>query len=133
MLKKYFVMILILSIINLTGCYYSAMMSKEELDKGQYQLNFKDELFCTTKDFTRYHFSPGNYSISNDSLVGNGEIESLNPVTPFKGSIPLSDIISFEQKRIDTGATIGLIAGVVVVGALVFTLILTAEITDDLT
>lgn len=45
MLKKYFVMILILSTLNLTSCYYSAVMSKEELDKGQYQLDFKDELF----------------------------------------------------------------------------------------
>lgn len=133
MLKKYFAVILIPLTFNLTSCFYSAMMSKEELDKGQYQLDFTDELFCTTKGFTRYHFSPGNYSISNDSLVGNGEIESLNPVTPFKGSIPISDIISFEQKKVDTGATIGLIAGVVVVGALVFTLILAAEIEDDLT
>ncbi|MBK9097375.1 MAG: hypothetical protein IPM14_04470 [bacterium] len=133
MLKKYFISFLILSFLNLTGCYYSAVMSKEELDKGKYQLDYKDELYCTTKDYTRYHFSPGNYSISNDSLVGNGAIESHSPITPFKGSIPISDITSFEQKKVDTGATIGLIAGVVVVGVLVFTLILAAEIEDDLT
>lgn len=132
MLKKYFTVILILSTLNLTSCYYSAVMSKEELDKGQYQLDFKDELFCTTKDYTRYHFSPGNFSVSNDSLFGKGAIESLTPISPFQGSIPISDIISFEQKKVDTGATIGLIAGVVVVAALVFTLIIAAEIEDDL-
>lgn len=133
MLLRFFITLLIFSILNLGGCYYSAVMSKEELDEGKYQLDVKEELFCTTKEYTRYHFSPGNYSVSDDSLFGSGAIESHNPITPFQGSIPIKDITSFEQKKVDTGATIGLIASVVVIGVLVFSLIMTSEIADDFT
>ncbi|MDT3695998.1 MAG: hypothetical protein ROY99_06355 [Ignavibacterium sp.] len=127
MLLRFFISLLIISILNLGGCYYSAVMNKEELDKGNYQLDFNEELFCTTNDSTRYHFAPGNFSISNDSLFGKGAIESLSPIIPFKGSIPIKDITSFEQKKFNNGATIGLVAGVIVVGVSVFTLRILSE------
>lgn len=132
MLKKYIICFLILSIINFTGCSYSEIMSKNDVDNGKCQLDFNEELFCTTKDYTKYHFAPGNYHIAKDSLYGKGVIESSSSITPFKGSIALTEIVSFEQNKSDAVGTIGLVAGIVVVGVLVYGLILSAIISDEI-
>jgi hypothetical protein len=128
MVKKYIVCFLILSVINFTGCYYSEVIRKSDFDEGKYQIDFKKELFCTTKDYTRYHYLPANYQIANDTLYGKGAIESSYPIKAFQGTVALNDIISFEQRKPDTGATIGLIAGITVAVLLVFGLIIAADI-----
>ena len=119
MLKKYIICFLILSILNFTGCTYLEVINKEDVDKGQTEINLSDELYLTTKDFTRYHFLAYNYQIANDTLYGSGAIEASSSITPFKGSIALDEIINFEQNKPDTGATIGLIAGIIAVGVVV--------------
>ena len=130
MFKKYIICFLILSIINFTSCYYSEVISKKDVDEGQAQINLSEELYITTKDYTRYHFLAGNYRIAKDSLFGKGTIESPLSATSYQGSVAFTDIISFEQKKSDVVGTIGLIAGIVVVGILVLGLILTAEVSD---
>lgn len=131
MLKKYFICFLITAVFNLTGCYYSEMITKNDLDAGKYQIDFKEELYCTTKDYTRYHFLPGNYHMANDSLFGKGAIESSSQILPFQGYIAVPDIISFEQKRVDTGATIGLITGIIAVGVVIFSLVFAYALEDS--
>ena len=130
MVKKYIVCFLILSVINFTGCYYSEVISKKDVDEGRSQINLNEELYLTTKDYTRYHFLPANYQIANDTLFGKGAIESSYPIKAFQGTVALNDIISFEQRKPDTGATIGLIAGITVAVLLVFGLIIAADISD---
>ena len=130
MLKKYIICFLILSILNFTSCTYLEVISKEDVDDGQAEINLRDELYLTTKDFTRYHFSAFNYQILNDTLYGNGAIEASSLVTPFKGAIALDEIINFEQKKSDTGATIGLFAGIIAVGLIVLGIIYSALVSD---
>jgi len=130
MLKKYIICFLILSILNLTGCTYLEVISNEDVSEGRTEINLSDEIYLTTKDFTRYHFLAYNYQIVNDTLYGSGAIEASS-VTPFKGAIALDEIINFEQNKPDTGATIGLIAGIIAVGALVLGIVVavaTAEV-----
>jgi hypothetical protein len=130
MLKKYIICFLILSILNFTSCTYLEVIDKEDVDEGRAEINLSDELYLTTKDYTRYHFLAYTYQITNDTLYGNGAIENSSVITPFQGAVAFNDIINFEQKKSDTGATIGLIAGIIAVGLIVLGIIAAADISD---
>jgi len=132
MLKKHLTGFLILSILNFTGCTSLEVISKEDVDKGQTEINLSDELYLTTKDFTRYHFLAYNYQIVNDTLYGSGAIEASSSITPFKGAIALDEIINFEQNKPDTGATLGLIGGIIAVGLVVLGIIAATATADVL-
>jgi len=127
MLQKYFIGLLTLAILNFTGCTSLEVINKEDVNEGRTQINFSDELYLTTKDYTRYHFLAYNYQIVNDTLYGSGAIEASSSIAPFKGAIALDEIINFEQSKPDTGATIGLIAGIIVIGLLVGLIIFADE------
>ena len=126
MLQKYFIGLLTLAILNFTGCTSFEVINKEDVNEGRTQINFSDELYLTTKDYTRYHFLAHNYQIANDTLYGSGAIEASSSIAPFKGAIALDEIINFEQSKPDTGETIGLIAGIIAVGLLVSVIIFAA-------
>jgi hypothetical protein len=132
MLKKYIICFLILSFLNFTGCTSLEVISKDDVDAGRAEINFGDELYLTTKNFTRYHFLAYTYQIANDTIYGNGAIEDSSSITPFKGSIALNEVINFEQNKPDTGATIGLFGGIIVVGLLVFGIMFAAALGDTL-
>lgn len=126
MLKKYIIFFLILTFLNFTGCTSLEVISKEDVNEGLAQINFSEELYLTTKDFSRYHFLAYKYQIANDTLYGSGAIEASSSIAPFKGAIALDEIINFEQSKPDTGATIGLIAGIIAAGLLVGVIIFAA-------
>jgi hypothetical protein len=131
MLKKYIICFLILSILNFTGCSYLEVISYEDVNEGRAEITLSDELYLTTKDYTRYHFLAYNYQIANDTLYGSGAIEASSSIGPFKGAIALDEIINFEQSKPDTGATIGLIAGIIAVGLLVGVIIIAVEYSNS--
>jgi len=122
MLKKYFIGLLVLAILNFTGCYSLEVMNKEDVDEGRTQINLSEELFLTTKDFTRYHFLPANFRIESDTLFGKGTIQDSSTIIPFQGSVDLTDIVSYEQRTPDTWATIGLITGIIAIGLVIVSL-----------
>jgi len=126
MLKKYFIGLLTLAILNFTGCYSLEVINKEDVNEGRAQINLSEELFLTTKDSTRYHFLPANFQIVNDTLYGSGAIEASSSIAPFKGAIALDEIINFEQSKPDTGATIGLIIGLIAIGFVIVGLVFVA-------
>ena len=132
MLKKYIICFLILSFLNFTGCTSLEVISKEDVDEGRAEINLSDELYLTTKDFTRYHFLAYTYQIANDTIYGSGAVEDSSSITPFKGAIALNEVINFEQSKADTGATIGLFSGIIVVGLLVFGIMFAAALGDTL-
>ena len=123
MLKKYFIGLLTLAILNFTGCTYLEVISNEDVSEGRAQINLSEELFLTTKDFTRYHFLAYKYQIADDTLYGSGAIEASSSIASFKGAIALDEVINFEQSKPDTGATIGLIGGIIAIGLIVFGII----------
>lgn len=132
MYKKYIICFLILSILNSTGCTYLEVISKEDVTEGKAEINLSDELYLTTKDYTRYHFFAYNYQITNDTLYGNGAIENSSLITPFQGAVAFNDIINFEQNKADTEATLGLFAGVIAVVLLVGVILFAAALGDSL-
>jgi len=133
MLKKCFIGLLTLAILNFTGCYSLEVMNKEDVDEGRTQINLSEELFLTTKDFTRYHFLPANFRIASDTLYGKGTIQDSSSVIPFQGSVALADAVSIEQRTPDTLATIGLIAGILAIAVVVAYSIFAIGVTDAVT
>jgi hypothetical protein len=129
MLKKYFIGLLTLAILNFTGCYSLEVINKEDVNEGQAEINLSEELFLTTKDFTRYHFLPANFRIASDTLYGKGTIQDSSSIIPFQGSVALTDIVSIEQRTPDTLATIGSVVGIIVIG-FVFALLIMGVIVN---
>ena len=132
MQKKYFIGLLILAILNFTGCYSLEMINKEDVNKGLAQINLSEELFLTTKDSTRYHFLPANFRIASDTLYGKGTIQDSSSIIPFHGSVALTDVESFEQWTPDTWATIGLITGILAIGLVVVSLVFVVTLEEEL-
>ena len=122
MLKKYFIGLLTLAILNFTGCTSLEVIDKEDVNEGRAEINLSEELFLTTKDFTRYHFLPANFRIASDTLYGKGTIEDSSTILLFQGSVALADVVSFEQRTPDTWATIGLITGLLAIGLVIVSL-----------
>lgn len=133
MLKKYFIGLLTLAILNFTGCYSLEVMNKEDVNEGRTQINLSEELFLTIKDSTRYHFLPANFQIASDTLYGKGTIQDSSSVIPFQGSVALADVVSFEQRTPDTLATIGLVAGILAIAIVVAYSIFAIGVTDAVT
>jgi hypothetical protein len=133
MLKKYFIGLLTFAILNFTGCYSLEVINKEDVNEGRAQINLSEELYLTTKDFTRYHFLPANFRIDSDTLYGKGTIEDSSSVIPFQGSVALADVVSFEQRTPDTLATIGLITGILAIAVVVAYSIFAIGVTDAVT
>jgi hypothetical protein len=132
MLKKCMLCLLVISILNFTSCTYLEVINKEDVNEGRAEINLSDELYLTTKDFTRYHFLAYNYQIANDTLYGSGAIENSSSIIPFKGAIALDEIINFEQNKADTGATIGLFAGIAAFVLLVGVILFAAALGDSI-
>jgi hypothetical protein len=130
MIKKYFIGLLTLAILNFTGCYSLEVINKEDVDEGQAEINLSEELFLTTKDSTRYHFLPANFRIASDTLYGKGAIENSSTIIPFQGSIALTDVVSYEQRTPDTWATIGLITGLIAIGFVVVGLVFAVSLEE---
>jgi hypothetical protein len=132
MLKKYFIGLLTLAILNFTGCYSLEVINKEDVDEGRAQINLSQELFVTTEDFTVYHFLPANFRIASDTLYGKGTIQDSSSIIPFQGSLALTDVVSFEQRTPDTWATIGLITGLIAIGVVVVGLVFVVTFEEGL-
>jgi hypothetical protein len=132
MLGKYFIGLLALAILNFTGCYSLEVMNKEDVNEGRAQINLSEELFLTTKDFTRYHFLPANFRIASDTLYGKGTIQNSSSVIPFQGSVALTDVVSYEQRTPDTWATIGLITGLIAIGVVIVSLVFVVTFEEEL-
>ena len=132
MLKKYFIGLLTLAVLNFTGCYSLEVIDKEDVNEGRAEINLSEELFLTTKNSTRYLFLPPNFSIANDTFYGKGTIENSSTIIPFQGSIALSDVVSFEQRTPDTWATIGLITGIIAIGVVVASLVFAVTLEEEL-
>jgi hypothetical protein len=131
MLKKYFIGLLTLAILNFTGCTSFEVINKEDVSEGLAQINLSEELYLTTKDFTRYHFLPANFRIASDTLYGKGTIQDSSSIIPFQGSIALTDVVSYEQRTPDTLATIGAVIGIIAIGFVFAILGIAAAVNAD--
>ena len=123
MINKYTIYLLIFSFVHFMGCHSFEPVSKSNMQEiFDSDKNYAVKLL--TKDYTEYHFDGYMYSVKNDILFGTGTKVQLNREVPFQGSIALEDIIEYKIKTSDTGATLG-----VVLGVLAFALVVLGIIT----
>ena len=118
-MKKILIWILLLSFINLTGCYYT-----EQLVPSTYKFDEEENLTIITKD-TTYSLKRNYYLLENDTLFCT--LSSFNPertVERLKDvKIPVEEMQIVEVERMDALNTILLSAGIVVVVILVIGII----------
>ena len=119
MILKLTISFVLLAFLNFIGCYSAETITKKDIDEGEEQLDFNQEIAITTKDYKTYRFGALQYQIVNDSLYGNGVVSELGREVPFKGNIALDDILSFEQSSMDTGSTAGLTVAIISGGLIV--------------
>jgi len=93
------------------GCHSFEPVSKSNIQEiFDSDKNYAVKLL--TKDYTEYHFDGYMYSVKNDTLFGTGTKVQLNREVHFQGYIALEDIIEYKIKTSDTGASLGVVLGV---------------------
>jgi len=119
MYKKIISSILIVTLLNLFGCYSTEMFSPEEYLSYEQKEGKPDEIFVQTKDSLKYHFGAQYYDIENDTLIGIGSQVFTDYEKSFKGYIPISEIDLFQMQITDETGTHWLMAGIGAVFALI--------------
>lgn len=130
--NKILIMLLIISFLNFVGCSSLETVTKKEYDEDKDEIDFSKELYVTTKDNIRRHFLPGEYAIKNDILFYQGAVENNDGDSTLSRSIPMENIVSFEQRSVDSLSTTGLVLTIVAVGFLVLSIIALKSIGDKL-
>ena len=109
MYKKLISSILIVTLLNLLGCYSFKSVTIPEFKKVEEKENKPNEFYVKTKDSQEYHFSDSNFYIENDTLYGK-EILRIDNRPPYEEyqldrKIALSEIESIEIKFLNLTAT----------------------------
>ncbi len=114
MCKKLISVILAVSLLNLTGCYSTELLTSSEIEI--LEKDDPDNIMVKTKSFQRYYFARTDYYIKNDTLFGN-EKASFGKDLIFERKIPLSYIESIEYEYLNGTATAAVGLGVAVSAA----------------
>jgi len=113
-MKKIIITLTIISFMNLIGCYSYNSISKEELDQAE---EYRD-LQVITKNKYIYEFDEGNYTISEDSIYGTGNLKLVMGKKVYKdyeGSIKFEDVAKLKMEKFDVVSTILVVAIPVVI------------------
>ncbi len=104
-MKNLIITVIILSLLNLFGCYSYHTISKDELD----QTEEYSDLQVITKNKYVYEFIEGNYTIGDDSIYGSGNLKLImgkKVYKDYKGSIKFEDVEKLRMDKLDVLATI---------------------------
>jgi hypothetical protein len=109
-MKKIITVTLIISMINLIGCYY-----QEQLTPSSYDFDENSDIQVTTSD-TTYSLTGDDYHFANDTLFATIPKKIDRRTThKLKVNIPVSEIKSVQVERTDTFASIATAFGVITV------------------
>lgn len=123
--KKFIVSLLVVTLLNLAGCYSISDVSKEEFLKEE------DKDIYLISSFGKYHFTAGNYIIKNDTLTGVGEKEIPGfGLAPYRGSVSLEWVRTFQIEHLNLLRTGGCILGLAGITLLILSLAISADITE---
>lgn len=114
-MKKIFVSFLIVSFINLTGCY-----SHKLLSPSAYRFDEKKEITIITKD-TMYNFRGNQYVLVNDTLIATTAYKGINTETlqPQDVRVPVEEMQLIEVTKEDGVKTTLVFFGILALLALV--------------
>lgn len=133
-MKKTISIICILAVLNYVGCSSKEVMTKNTFIRN-YTLSNNDnskDIYINTVNDDQYFFASGDYFFETDSLSGNGKRILPTNEEDFIGKIAFADILTVEQETSNTGNTILLIVGIVLIGALVFAGISAAALSSSM-
>ncbi|MBT8379164.1 MAG: hypothetical protein KJN64_08030 [Ignavibacteria bacterium] len=133
MFRKTVTIFLLISFLHFVGCYSTETISIKEIEEGTEQIDFRENITISTKDYNTYYFPAFQYQINNDTLYGTGTHITFGNELPFKGKIAMSDISSIKQEEVDAGSTTSLMVTLALIGAAVVGIILTVSILGALT
>jgi hypothetical protein len=125
-MKKIFVWFLLVSFINLTGCY-----SSELLAPHSYKFDESKYIKVITKD-TSYNFKGKEYILANDTLIGAKGNFYITESTPRESSvrIPVEEMKSVEVSSFDPLTTTLVVVGTV--GLVFLIAVLTIDISPGI-
>lgn len=117
-MKKLFGTVMILSLLNLIGCYY-----QEQMNPSDYKFDENHSIQVNTRD-TVYHFNGNNYLLKNDTLFAKAKNRIGRRTQLTNVIIPIEEVETVEVDRIDAAKTtllvIGVVGIIVAIGALTF-------------
>jgi hypothetical protein len=125
-MKKILVWTLLVSFINLTGCY-----SSELLAPRSYKFDESKYIKVITKD-TSYNFKGNQYILVDDTLVGANGNFNITETTPVESSvkIPVEDMNLVEVSSFDPLTTTLVVVGTV--GLFLLVVALTIDISPGI-
>ncbi len=109
MSKKLISSFLVVTLLNLLGCYSYQTLTKDELSQAE---KYTD-LQVKTKNQYTYEFDEGNYTFSKDSIYGSGKLKLKNDKRvneDYNGSIYFEEIEKLKMDGFDIVTTILVIA-----------------------
>ena len=108
-MKKSIIIVTILALLNLLGCYSYQTISKDEI----IQAEECDDLQVITKNKYVYEFDKGNYTINEDSIFGSGNLKLImgkKTYQDYEGSISFEDVEKLRVDKFDMVTTILVVA-----------------------
>ena len=129
-MKKIIIYLTIASLLNLVGCYY-----QQQMHPNEYNFADGDNIQVTTKD-TTYSLSAKDYNYDKDTLYARSlkVVDKNHYKVQYKltTKIPVKDIEKLEIEKTDVTATIGLVAGIVLVVTAIIVIIAIADYSGHL-
>ena len=122
-IKKYVIYFLLISLINLLGCYSFEHIRGSAIKEEIAHDDSRRDLSIVTKDYNEYHFESFMYTVVNDTLLGTGTLLRLNKEIPFQGKIAVNDISDIEFKNTNIIGSIGMVLGLLTVFGIIIIVI----------
>jgi hypothetical protein len=116
-MKKIISSILVVSLLDLFGCYSSQVVTKDEFIQNEHNR----DIVVVTINKNQYEFDSEKYKVTMDSIIGSGRLTLQNGLEtdkPFSGSIFLNDIVSIQAGKINW--TVTLVSVALIVGIILF-------------
>jgi hypothetical protein len=111
---------LVVTLMNLTGCYSYNSVTLREYKKIEEKKGKPETIYVLQGSNEEYHFSNMGYKIENDTLYGRGLKVVNHEKQPFEGKIPLAEITSIRLSEFDSGTTVLAILGIILTVSLVY-------------
>jgi len=125
--KKLIVFFLILSLLNLVGCYYQQQMSVNEYDFDKRHTENRP-IKIIKIDSTVYILNQYDYQYRDDTLfIHQKQTLDNNNEKSVLLRVPLSEIQTVEVEKIDSGKTISLVltitAGIIAIAIAIYAIV----------
>lgn len=96
MKKEILSSILVVSLLNLFGCYTTELVGPDEFVTYKEESGKTKDIYIVISDSVKYHFYLWQFNSARDTLFGQGSQIVDDIEQPFKGNIQVVDIESVQ-------------------------------------